>query len=259
MTLSPFPGMDPYLEGPDLWPDVHARLANIIAEQLAPLLAPKYVVELNTQIVIDRVWDEPPEVLTPDVAVTRPGTEGGVMVMTSPTAPAPLRLAIPLAIPTRLISVYIRKQATKELVTVIELLSPVNKRPGVGRGEYLDKRMSYLETGAHLVEIDLLRKWPRMPLEGRLPRCDYLVMVSVAYQRPTCDVWPIRLPQPLPAIPIPLRRPDPAVPLDLGLALRTAYERGRYDLRIDYSQPPDPPLSADDAAWAGTLLVKREA
>jgi hypothetical protein len=59
--------------------------------------------------------------------------------------------------------------------------------------------------------------------------------------------------QPLPTIPLPLLPPDPPVPLELGPALRTAYERARYDLRIDYRQPPVPPLSPTDAAWAEAL------
>lgn len=32
---SPFPGMDPYLEG-HLWPDVHNSLAYLISVQLTP-------------------------------------------------------------------------------------------------------------------------------------------------------------------------------------------------------------------------------
>ena len=47
MSTSPFPGMDPYLEAPDLWADVHSRLVNIFAEQLSPQLAPKYLAELD--------------------------------------------------------------------------------------------------------------------------------------------------------------------------------------------------------------------
>ena len=58
-----------------------------------------------------------------------------------------------------------------------------------------------------------------------------------------------------PSIPIPLLSPDPPAPLELGQALRTAYERARYDLRVDYRQPPVPPLSPADAAWAKALLV----
>jgi hypothetical protein len=88
-----------------------------------------------------------------------------------------------------------------------------------------------------------LRQWPRMPfLEEEIPESDYLAMVSRAYQRPRCEVWPLKLRQPLPVLPVPLRRPDADVPLDIGQALRTAYERARYDLRINYNKPPIPPL-----------------
>jgi len=43
MIASPFPGMDPYLESPDIGSDAHSRLINIFAEQLVPKLAPKYL------------------------------------------------------------------------------------------------------------------------------------------------------------------------------------------------------------------------
>jgi hypothetical protein len=153
-----------------------------------------------------------------------------------------------------LVTLYIRLQETKRLVAVIELLSPVNKRPGEGRQAYLEKRATYLETAVHLIEIDLLRKWPRMPLEGRLPPSDYLAMVCNMYGRPSCGVWPISVRDPLPNLPIPLLRPDRPVALDMNEALRTAYRRAHYDLRIDYRVPCDPPLAAADAEWAAMLI-----
>jgi hypothetical protein len=255
MAQSPFPGMDPYLEAPELWPDVHNRLMNLFAEQLGDLLAPKYIAELDTQIVIDRFPDEPESVkrVIPDVAITQPrmiresSAESTVVV-------APLRLRVPIAIQTRLVSLYIRLQENKRLVAVIELPSAVNKRPGEGRQAYLEKRTAYLETAVHLIEIDLLRKSPRMPLEGKLPESDYLAMVCNMYERPNCDVWPISVRGRLPNLPIPLLRPDPPVDLDLNQALRTAYRRAHYDLRIDYRAPCDSPLAPADAEWAEQLL-----
>jgi hypothetical protein len=247
--------MDPYLESPELWPDVHNRLMNLFAEQLGDMLAPRYIAELDTQIVIDRFPDEPDSVarVVPDVAITQPRVirEGGAETTVVAT---PLRLRVPVPIQTRLVTLYIRQQETKRLVAVIELLSPVNKRPGEGRQAYLEKRAAYLETTVHLIEIDLLRKWPRMPLEGHLPALDYLAMVCNMYERPNCDVWPINVHQPLPNLPIPLLRPDPPVALDLNQALRTAYRRAHYDLRIDYRAPCDPPLAPPDAEWAALLL-----
>jgi hypothetical protein len=252
--------MDPYLEAPGLWPDVHSRLATLFAEQLAPLLAPKYITDLHTQIVIDRAWEAPAtqQVALPDMAVTQPSPETSGPMTASTISPPPLRMRIPAPLPVRLVSVYIRSRERETLVTVIELLSPVNKRPGRGRQEYLHKRAALLDSSVHLVEIDLLRQWPRMPLEGLLPTCDYLTVVSDASERPVCEVWPLGLPQPLPVLPIPLLSPDAPVPLDVNQALRTTYARARYDLRVDYTQPPSPPLSLEQAAWAAAFLDQEE-
>jgi len=248
-----FPGMDPYLEAPSIWPDVHTRLMSIIGEQLAPLLAPKYLAELETQVVIDQV-DDDPQVVLPDVSVTRLDVPGGVSSTVAVAAPAPIEVRVPMDVPTRLVSVYIRLRETARLVAVIELLSPVNKRRGKGREEYLEKRRTFLKSPVHFIEIDLLRSYPRMPFDDPLPAADYTVMVCRAGERPRSSVWPVSVRQPLPTIPIPLLAPDPPVPLDLGRALRTAYERARYDLRVDYRKPPVPPLSPAYAAWAEVLL-----
>jgi hypothetical protein len=262
MVQSLFPGMDPYLESPDLWPDVHTRLMNIFAEQLTPLLVPKYIAELSTRIVIDRIVDEgllSTYAALPDVTIMEPASSesSGPGVQTAAgiaIAPAPLRLTIPRAVPTRLVTLHILRREPDTLVTVIELLSPVNKRSGEGRQEYLKKRTDFLDADVHFVEIDLLRQGPRMPFGGSVPDSAYLAMVSVAHERPRCDAWPIGVRDPLPVLPVPLLRSDPPVPLDMGQALRTAYQRARYDLRIDYSVPPAPPLSSQDTAWAAALL-----
>jgi len=244
--------MDPYLEAPSIWPDVHTSLMSIFREQLTPLLAPKYVAELETQVVIDHL-DDDPQVVLPDVSLTSPEVFVEAPSAVAVAAPAPVEVRVPLDIPTRLVSVYIRQRETARLVAVIELLSPVNKRRGKGREEYLEKRRALLTSPVHVIEIDLLRRYPRMPFDDPLPPAHYLVMVCKAGERPRSSVWPISVRQPLPTIPIPLLSPDPPVPLELGQALRTAYERARYDLRVDYRQPPVPPLSPADAAWAEAL------
>jgi hypothetical protein len=246
--------MDPYLEAPSIWPDVHTSLMSIFREQLTPLLAPKYLAELETQVVIDHLDDDPQAVL-PDVSITSPEVSVEASSAVAVAAPAPVQVRVPIDVPTRLVSVYIRQRETARLVAVIELLSPVNKRRGKGREEYLDKRRTFLTSPVHLIEIDLLRRYPRMPFDDPLPPAHYLVMVCKAGERPRSSVWPISVRQPLPTIPIPLLPPDPPVPLELGQALRTAYERARYDLRVDYRQLPVPPLSPADAAWAAALLA----
>jgi len=250
---SPFPGMDPYLEAPSIWPDVHTSLMSIFREQLTPLLTPKYLAELETQVVIDHL-DDDPQVLLPDVSVTRSEVSTETPSAVAVTMPAPIQIRVPLDAPTRLVSVYIRQRETARLVAVIELLSPVNKRRGKGREEYLEKRRAFLASPVHVIEIDLLRRYPRMPFDDPLPPAHYMVMVCKAGERPRSNVWPISVRQPLPTIPIPLLPPDPPAPLELGQALRIAYKRARYDLRVDYHRPPTPPLSPADAAWAAALI-----
>jgi hypothetical protein len=253
MIHLPFPGMDPYLEAPSIWPDVHTSLMSIIGEQLTPLLAPKYLAELETQVIIDRL-DDDPQVVLPEVSVTSPDMSAGAPSAVAVATPAPVQVRVPLDIPTRLVSVYVRQRETAQLVAVIELLSPVNKRRGKGREEYIEKRRTFLKSPVHLIEIDLLRSYPRMPFDDPLPPAHYLVMVCKAGERPRSSVWPISVRQPLPTVPIPLLAPDPPAPLDLGQALHTAYERARYDLRVDYRKLAVPPLSQADAAWAEALL-----
>jgi hypothetical protein len=84
---------------------------------------------------------------------------------------------VPLDVPTRLVSVYIRQRESARLVAVIELPSPINKRRGKGREEYLEKRRTFLTSPVHLIEIYLLRSYPRMPVDDPLPPAHYLVMV----------------------------------------------------------------------------------
>jgi len=247
--------MDPYLEA--IWLDVHIQLISTFRTSLAPMLAPKYITDLGSRIVVERIpddeWDG--RVVLPDVAVLHRTHESAVAPTSPPgITPPPLRLKTPIQLPTRIVTLYIREANTMKLVTVIELLSPVNKR-GEGRREYLQKRNEVLDSEVHLVEIDLVREGRRMPFLGEIPDTPYLAMVSRAYARPECEVWPIRLQDPLPVLPVPLLPPDPDVPLDLGEALRITYETARYDLRIDYRQPPPPPpLSEEDAAWVAAVL-----
>lgn len=45
-----FPGMDPYLERPQLWTGVHSRLIVYLADQLEPLLRPRYVSAVEERV-----------------------------------------------------------------------------------------------------------------------------------------------------------------------------------------------------------------
>ena len=174
---SPFPGMDPYLEGAE-WVSVHAELGSEIARQLAPKLRPKYIVR-----TIRRFVAEMPE----DVAIA---TGDSISRESAVAVHPPLQIAtvMPSRIPQ--VSIEIRDVAQRNLVTAIEMLSPTNKR-GEGYREYLDKRRRILLSTAHLIEIDLLRKGQRVPTQAPLPPAPYFVFVSRVEQRPIMDVWPV--------------------------------------------------------------------
>jgi len=143
-----------------------------------------------------------------------------------------------------------------KVITVIEVLSPINKTAGPGRDEFLRKRNTTLQSSTHLVEIDLLRRGDRFvnfsedQLESLGP-FDYLIAVN-RFQpgRTQYEFIPRRLRNPLPTFGIPLVAPDPDVPLDLQAALDQVYEDGSYMLRIQYERPCSPRLDEQDQQWA---------
>jgi hypothetical protein len=141
-------------------------------------------------------------------------------------------------------------KADHELVTGIEIVSPLNKRAGTkGWDLYTWKRQLYLSGFANFIEIDLLRRGRCGPMFDMLPESRYSLLVSHKEQAPRCAIWPAYCTEPLPVIPVPLAPPDPDVVLDLQPLVAAIYERSRYDRDIDYRRPVDPPLSAAEAAW----------
>lgn len=150
--------------------------------------------------------------------------------------------------------VVIRERETREVVTVIETLSPGNKWPGSdGRKEYLKKREELLQSQVHLVELDLVRRGRRLPMISPMPPGDYYAIVSRRPRRPRADVYAWTLRDPMPPIPIPLKKVDGDVQLDL----QTVFDRARYDRSLDYTQPISPPMNESDAAWFQGLLEQR--
>jgi hypothetical protein len=248
---SPFPGMDPYLEG-DLWQEFHDRLANQISVQLLPRLTPKYVALLAKRYVFDRpslgVLGLPPEqrIIYPDAHIVELREQAVAYQLTA--APM-LELNSPMDENVPILSLEIRDVAERRLVTVIEILSPVNKR-GDGAREYVERRKDLLRTRTHLLEIDLVRRGGRIPLEGHMPVTPYYVFLSPFTRRPVTEVWAISLRERLPVVPVPLLPPDEDVALDLQAAVNACFELVGYERLINYNEPPPPPpFSQDDAAW----------
>nr|WP_322743606.1 DUF4058 family protein [Romeria gracilis] len=164
---SPFPGMDPYLENPALWSSVHSRLIVTIADALVDYLSEKYRVEVEKRVYFSSD-SESVLVGIPDVTVSagRSATSDSATA----TLPAqPEQVTVPLAEEVTERYLEIREVATGMVATVIELLSPKNKRPGEGRIAYLRKRNRVLASASHLIEIDLLRSGQPPPMSGQQP------------------------------------------------------------------------------------------
>lgn len=257
---SPFPGMDPYLEG-ELWQEFHDRLANQISVQLIPRLAPKYVALLSKRYVIDRaalgILALPTErVIYPDVhvATTERMKETLAPYLATDASTPSIELVSPIPEQVPITSVEIRDLAERRLVTLIEILSPVNKR-GEGAYEYNERRLEILQTLTHLLEIDLLRGGQRIRLVGEPPPAAYYVYLSRYQHRPVTQVWAISLRQRLPVVPVPLLPPDPDVTLDLQAAVDACFALVHYERLLDYTAPPPPPeLSEDELQWVEERL-----
>lgn len=255
---SPFPGMDPYLENPELWPDVHHELISQIRAALNPVLRPRYVARIELRVYISDQDDPGRDFSVPDVRIEKSPRRKSAKKVQRPEATV---IAEPLTIPfltdeeVEEARLEIRHVESKALVTVIEILSPSNKiRGSAGRESFLEKRRETLNSKVHWVEIDLLRAGT--PTLARLARadCDYRIVVGRCDRCTYGKFWPVSVRQALPVIGVPLRGKDSDAPLDLNAVLRMAYETAEYDATIDYRRDPVPPLSREDAAWAAKLL-----
>ncbi len=252
---SPFPGMDPYLEEPNLWQDVHLSLVIAMRAQLNARLPANYVARADKY-----VWIHEPDAtvrtrVRPDAYIVKHSDD--------PASQAPAAIAAPTTVvlpaSRREGNKYVKilDAKSRRLVTVIELLSPANKKPGPDRDDYLTKRIDYLTAGVNLVEIDLLRAGERIPIGEPLSQgFDYYALVCRAQEMPKAGVWPFTFRDPMPSIAVPLLPSDPDVSLELRPCLDVAYEQGEYHVDIDYRKPPVPPLSELDAEWARGLLEK---
>lgn len=269
---SPFLGMDPFIEG-QRWEHFHATFIVAMQEALMAQIVPRYIAVVGERVHVE--WfPEPPQLaikpirlIEPDVAIVGTSPAGGAAVA--------MRTAVEIEIDPELAQgvvevelaelpsmefreyfVEIRVRETGELVTVIELLSPTNKRKGsVGWHEYLAKRHEVFYSRVHLVELDLLRGGERMPMRN-MPKADYLALISRWEWRPKAIAIHWRLTQKMPTIPIPLKDDKELVKLDLQSVFTTVYERGGYRYLLDYRRPVEPSLSDEDQTWAEEVLSK---
>ncbi len=253
---SPFPGMNPYLEQPGVWRDFHESFIAAARVALTPHLVPRYFARIEATLYIRERPDRPPEPFgAADVSVHPEAVATARQATTAaPAATAPATVGLPPRLQTeRLSHLRVIDAGTREVVTVVELLSPSNKYAGPDREQYLEKQARVLQSWTSLVEIDLLRGGPRMPWAD-MPACDYNAVVSRPTDRSRADFWPIRLRDPLPAVPVPLAPGEPEPRLDLQALLHQIYDGAGYRYFL-YAHPPAPRLAPDDDAWAAALVA----
>jgi len=243
--------MDPFVEG-QKWSDCHHGLISVIRESLVLQVRPHYVVEIEKHVYLQYELSLENTVIEPDSVRTEARQDAAAVVL------EPVLLTAPIPEERRVAFLTVRERETREVVTTIEVLSPVNKRSASrGRRKYLRKREAVLQSASHLIELDLLRGGRRLPMREPLPPGDYYAFVSREWQRPQVAVYAWPLSHALPSVPVPLASGDPDVTLDLQAIFNTVYDRAGYDYSLDYRRPVEPPLSAREAAWVEERLSSR--
>lgn len=253
----PFPGMDPYIERPAIWPDFHDSFVAALKAALQPLLRPKYVALMQDRLYVV----EAEQVRKPDVAIVRtPAREfpsGGAAVLEMEEVDEPAIFERYREEFREPVIEIIEPAAGNRLVTAIEVLSPENKRPGAGRNSYLTKREQYRQAEANLVEIDLLRGGQHTveptaeELESLQP---WRYLVAVLRYPSTHEVYAFPLERRLPRIKIPLAYEDPDVRLDLQAVFTRCWSEGAYPELLHYDAPPPGTLTDDELRWCRTRL-----
>ena len=244
-----FPGMNPYLENPELWSEVHFGLIAVLARSLNSVITPKYRAAVEKRVYLDSLL-----VGIPDVSVFQRGKDAAQAQQTTATLSEPLVVTVPIIEETQERFLEIREVGTGRVVTVVEILSSKNKRSGEGKLKYDAKRQTVLNSAANLVEIDLLRMGEPKPVAGGVPS-DYRILVSRASRRPAAELYPFNLRDAIPRFLLPLKPGDEEPVVDLHTVLEQVYQEAALDLAIAYDQKPIPPVSDDDFAWIRTVSV----
>lgn len=213
---SPFPGMDPYLEDPSRRADFHPTFIVALRRRLSRLVSPNFRVDIQEYVI-----EEP----LPATGLKHRYLE-------------------------------IRDARTREVVAVIEVLSPGNKARGSSlRENFLRKREAVMNSSAHWLEIDLLRSGER-PADVRRPS-DYYALLRRA-EEDHLEVWYFDLRDALPVIAVPLRPPFPDAPLALQSVFEETYADGFYGDKLDYTAPvPAPRPRPADSAWVESQIAAR--
>lgn len=224
---SPFPGMDPYLEDPQRWPEFQHQLIATLFQMLLPTLADRYRVRLVCRQYISEM-----PLFT---SVIREEHQEEFL--------------------------EIRQRYPQQLVTLVEVVSPANRTTAAGRRLYLEQRQQALQQQAATVEICLVLQGKPTLNYARdgLPEHDYTVSVTRAGNPERYEIYTATLQKRLPKFKLPLAADDRDILIDLQTAFQRAYDQA-FAGRIDYSRPlhPDVPLSEEKRRWIDGWLHQQK-
>lgn len=223
---SPFPGMDPYLEDEALWPVFHRQLVQCLYQILLPGLVDRYRAR-----VAQRHYVTEQALFT---SVVREEHHEDY--------------------------IEVRQRTDNRLVTLVDIVSPINKTTSAGRKAYLEKRLEGRAANASLVEIDLvLQGQPTLEYSrDGLPDWDYAVTVTRSTQPERYEIYTATLQKRLPRFRLPLSPDDRDTVLDLHTAFTRCYDQGGFASKIDYSRNPSTTLSDEDRKWLDELLKQQK-
>ena len=259
LPSNPFPGMNPYLENPGLWPDVHHSVIVKLRDYLAPRLRPDYRVTIHERVyVVSDPNSGGSEHRMPDVAVlSAAATPGRHRAAEGLALADPVVVQLPELELEKQLYLEVVRVSNREVVTAIELLSPTNKS-GSGRRVYQAKRAQVLYSMTHLVEIDLLRAGQPMPMLTPMPVSHYRILVADARRTEhVANLYPFGIHQAIPNVIMPLAKGDEGIAMALQTVIDDVYQAGSFDLDIDYLEDPEPPLSDSDRVWLDQLLREK--
>ncbi len=218
----PLPGMDPYLEDDKLWPSFHHQLVACLYQILLPGLVDRYRARIGQR---SYATEQP---LFTSIIREQHQEE----------------------------FIEVRQRSDNRLVTLIDVVSPINKLRSQGREAYLETRKQVRSQSASVVEIDLsLQGAPMLDYsrEG-LPEWDYAITVTRSTQPERYEIYTTTLQKRLPRFKIPLASDDRDTVLDLQATFARCYDQGNFSSQIDYKTEPVAKLADDDMKWLGDVL-----
>jgi hypothetical protein len=269
--------MDPYLEEPSEWSEVHHELISMIRYHLAAALQPNFVVSIEHRVYLSfdsdetngslQSWQTVMKQFVPDVHISQPRP-----FLTTPEF-AGFRAAVATALPitpplllepigdftVREAYLEIRDKKNRQVITIIELISPFNKvDTAEGYKVFHQKRDTMLQSNVNWVEIDLVRAGKRPPQLAN--KSDYYALLKRKNRPGPYEVWFFNLRDTMPNMTIPLQPPFDDVPLNLQAVFDEVYQRSFYANSVNYeARVTWPMLLPADEIWAKKRIMAWQA